>query len=219
MRHFLHEVSGLNIYETDEEKVEAIRAWWKENGLSVAGGLVIGLAAVFGWRAWVDHQESIAQQASAAFEQLVTTVESGNAAAARSQAALLMEKHGDTAYGALTQLLLARVEIANHQPVAARQALEKAMAQAPEPGLAKVAALRLARLLIAQGEVDAAAALIAKQDQGGAFAADFAALKGDIALAGGRISEARAAYDQAIAQGAANVELLQLKVENLPPAG
>lgn len=209
----------MNIYETDDEKVEAIKAWWKENALSVAGGLVIGLAAVFGWRTWVEYRDNLAQQASAAFEQLVATVESGNAAAARSQATLLLEKHGNTAYGALTQFLLARVEIAARQPEAARQALEKAMAQAPEPGLAKVAALRLARLLIAQGDMEAAAALIAKQDQRGPFAADFTALKGDIALAGGRIGEAKAAYDQAIAQGAANAELLQLKVENLPPAG
>jgi predicted negative regulator of RcsB-dependent stress response len=212
-------VNGLNVYETDEEKVEAIKGWWKENGLSVAGGLAIGLAAVFGWRAWVDYQENQAQQASAAFEQLVATVETGNADAARTQARLLLEKHGDSAYGALTQLMLAKVEIAAQQPQAARQALEQAMAKAPEPGLAKVAALRLARLLIAQGDQDTALALIAREDQGGPFAADFAALRGDLALAGGRVAEARADYQRAIAQGAANAALLQLKLENLPPAG
>jgi predicted negative regulator of RcsB-dependent stress response len=209
----------LNVYETDDEKVEAIKSWWKENGTSVAGGLIIGLAAVFGWRAWQDHRESQAQEASAAFEQLVTTVESGNNDAARSQAGLLLEKHGDSAYGALTELMLARVEIAANQPQAARQALERAMTKAPEPGLAKVAALRLARLLIAQGDLAAAMAIITKEDQGGPFAADFAALRGDLALADGRVAEARADYERAISQGAANTALLQLKLENLPPAG
>ncbi len=212
-------MTGLNVYETDDEKVEAIKSWWKENGTSVAGGLIIGLAAVFGWRAWQDHRESQAQEASAAFEQLVTTVESGNTDAARSQAGLLLEKHGDSAYGALTELMLARVEIAANQPQAARQALERAMTKAPEPGLAKVAALRLARLLIAQGELAAAMAIITKEDQGGPFAADFAALRGDLALADGRVAEARADYERAISQGAANTALLQLKLENLPPAG
>ena len=208
----------MNAYETDEEKVEAIKGWWKENGISVFGGLAIGLAAVFGWRAWVDHQEGMAQQASSAFEQLAATVETGNAAAARTQAALLLEKHGETPYGALANLLLARVEMDAKQPDAARKALEKVIAQAPDPGLARVAALRLARLLMAQGEMDAAATLIAQQDQGPAFKGDFAALRGDLALAAGRTAEARAAYDQAIALGAANAALLQLKVENLPPA-
>lgn len=208
----------MNAYETDEEKVEAIKGWWKENGISVFGGLAIGLAAVFGWRAWVDHQEGMAQQASSAFEQLAATVETGNAAAARTQAALLLEKHGETPYGALANLLLARVEMDAKQPDAARKALEKVIAQAPDPGLARVAALRLARLLMAQGDLDAAATLIAQQDQGPAFKGDFAALRGDLALAAGRTAEARAAYDQAIALGAANAALLQLKVENLPPA-
>lgn len=212
-------MTGLNVYETDDEKVEAIKSWWKENGTSVAGGLIIGLAAVFGWRAWQDHRESQAQEASAAFEQLVTTVESGNNDAARSQAGLLLEKHGDSAYGALTELMLARVEIAANQPQAARQALERAMTKAPEPGLVKVAALRLARLLIAQGDLAAAMAIITKEDQGGPFAADFAALRGDLALADGRVAEARADYERAISQGAANTALLQLKLENLPPAG
>lgn len=212
-------MTGLNVYETDDEKVEAIKSWWKENGTSVAGGLIIGLAAVFGWRAWQDHRESQSQEASAAFEQLVTTVESGNNDAARSQAGLLLEKHGDSAYGALTELMLARVEIAANQPQAARQALERAMTKAPEPGLAKVAALRLARLLIAQGDLAAAMAIITKEDQGGPFAADFAALRGDLALADGRVAEARADYERAISQGAANTALLQLKLENLPPAG
>jgi len=211
-------VSGLNTYETDEEKVEAIKGWWKENGISVFGGLAIGLAAVFGWRAWVDHQEGMAQQASSAFEQLAATVETGNAAAARTQAALLLEKHGETPYGALANLLLARVEMDAKQPAAARKALEQAMAKAPDPGLARIAALRLARLLMAQGDQEAAATLIAQQDQGAAFKGDFAALRGDLALAAGRAAEARAAYDQAIALGAANAALLQLKVENLPPA-
>lgn len=208
----------MNAYETDEEKVEAIKGWWKENGISVFGGLAIGLAAVFGWRAWVDHQEGMAQQASSAFEQLAATVETGNAAAARTQAALLLEKHGETPYGALANLLLARVEMDAKQPAAARKALEQAMAKAPDPGLARVAALRLARLLMAQGDLEAAATLIAQQDQGAAFKGDFAALRGDLALAAGRAAEARAAYDQAIALGAANAALLQLKVENLPPA-
>jgi predicted negative regulator of RcsB-dependent stress response len=114
--------------------------------------------------------------------------------------------------------MLARVEMVANQPQAARKALEQGIAQAPDPGLARIAALRLVRLLMAQGEMDAAAALIAQQDQGPAFKGDFAALRGDLALAAGRIAEARASYDQAIALGATNAALLQLKVENLPPA-
>jgi len=113
----------VNVYETDEEKIEAIKAWWKENAVSVIGGMVIGLMAVFGWRYWQSYQENLAQQASTTFEQLVANVEAGNSEVARRQAALILQKHGDSAYTALTHLVLARLEIAAQQPAAARQAL------------------------------------------------------------------------------------------------
>ena len=33
----------MSTYETDEEKVEALRKWWKDNGTSVIGGIVISM--------------------------------------------------------------------------------------------------------------------------------------------------------------------------------
>ena len=41
---------------TEEEQVEQLKKWWKENGLSIVGGVVVGLALVFGWRSWQHHQ-------------------------------------------------------------------------------------------------------------------------------------------------------------------
>jgi predicted negative regulator of RcsB-dependent stress response len=75
------------------------------------------------------------------------------------------------------------------------------------------------RVLIAEGDLEAASATIEKQDTGGAFSADFDALRGDIAAAAGHGGEARRAYSRAIAGGAANAHLLQLKLDNLAPAG
>jgi predicted negative regulator of RcsB-dependent stress response len=206
-------------YETDEEKVEAIKKWWKDNGTSVVAGVVIGLGAVFGWRAWVQHQDSVGQQASAAFEQLMASAESGNTESARTQADLLKEEFGGTPYAALASLLQARVDVEAGDPAAARAALEQAIETAADPAIASIAALRLVRLQIAAGELEAASATIERYDEGGTFAADFDALRGDLAAAAGRPAEAREAYTRAIAAGAANAELLRLKLENLPAAG
>lgn len=89
----------------------------------------------------------------------------------------------------------------------------------PDPGLTRIAALRLTRVLIAEGNLSTASDLAAKYDEGGSFAGAFAAARGDIASADGRPEDARAAYEQAIAAGAPNPEELRLKLENLPPAG
>ena len=39
-------------YETEEQQVEALKDWWKQNGLAVIGGAVLGVSALIGWRGW-----------------------------------------------------------------------------------------------------------------------------------------------------------------------
>jgi predicted negative regulator of RcsB-dependent stress response len=211
--------TALSIYETDEEKVEALKKWWKDNGTSVVAGVVIGLGAVFGWRAWVQHQDAVGQQASAAFEQLMASVESANTDSARAQATLLNEEFEGTPYTSLASLLRARIEIDSGDQAAAQAALKQAIETAPDPAVARIAALRLIRILIAEGALEDAAAAIEQHDEGGAFGAEFDALRGDVAAASGRLEDAREAYSRAIAAGAANGELLRLKLDNLPPTG
>jgi predicted negative regulator of RcsB-dependent stress response len=208
----------VNLYETDEEKVEALKKWWKENGLSVVAGVVIGLGAVFAWRFWVSYQDSRGQAASAAFEQLLASADAGKADAARKQAQAIQAQYKSTAYATLTALVRARVEARAGNTQGAKAALEEAMNGAPDPALAEVAALRLARVLIASGDLAAAQELVDRHGNAGSFAGDFAAVQGDVAAAQGRTAEARKAYQAAIAAGAADSELLQLKLENLVPA-
>ena len=54
-------------YETEEEQVEALKDWWKQNGLAVIGGAVLGISALLGWRGWNWHQENQANEASDIF--------------------------------------------------------------------------------------------------------------------------------------------------------
>jgi hypothetical protein len=83
-------------------------------------------------------------------------------------------------------LAAAKVRIETGDKAGAAAALESAIDTGAGPGLAKLAALRLARVLIDSGEQAKAAAVIDAHDDGGPFAADFAALRGDIAAAEGR---------------------------------
>jgi predicted negative regulator of RcsB-dependent stress response len=205
-------------YETDDEKVEAIKKWWKENGVAVIAGAAIGLGSIFAWRAWVGYRSSVEQQASAVFEQLLVSTDEGDTKSALAQAKLLDEEYASTSYAALAALAQARVELQAGRADGARAALEQVIADSPDPGITRIAALRLARLMIAGGDLAGATALIAKYDDGG-FSGAFAAVRGDIALAQGRIADARTAYEKAIATGAPSPELLRLKLDNLPPSG
>jgi len=206
-------------YETDEEKVEAIKKWWKENGISVVTGIAIGLGAILGWRAWIGYRDSVAQQASAAFEQLLARADTEDAKLALVQSEQLTEEFPTTIYATLAALVQARVALQVGNSAGARAALEQAIAGSPDPGIMRIAALRLARILVADGKLGAASDLVAKYDERGSFSGAFSAVRGDIAEAQGRVGEARAAYEQAIAAGAPNPDLLRLKLDNLPPAG
>ncbi len=201
--------------ETDEEKVEAIKKWWKENGVSVIAGIAIGLGGVFGWRAWVDYRDSVAQRASLAFEQLLVATAAGEAQSAGQQAKAIVEQYGTTPYAMLAELAAAKARIEANDPPGAIAALREAVDKAPDPGLAKLAALRLARLLVAEGELQQASGVIDAHDDGGAFSGDFAALRGDIAVAQGDPDTARDAYRAALDAGAGAAQLIELKLQDL----
>ncbi|NBC96218.1 MAG: tetratricopeptide repeat protein [Deinococcus-Thermus bacterium] len=204
---------------TDDEKAEAIKKWWKENGTAVVVGIVVGLALVFGWRAWSQHRTQVAQRASLGFEQLLMSAASGRTEAARKQAEALTEDYGGTPYAALADLALASVLVEDEQLEPAEKALRSAIERAPDPSLARLAAYRLARVLIAREALEEAEQMIDAHDDGTAFAADFAGLRGDIAAARGDLAAARDAYRQAIDGGAGMARLIELKLQDLPPGG
>lgn len=202
--------------DTDEEKVEAIKRWWKANGLAVIGGVVIGLGAVIGWRSWVDYRTNLAQRGSIAFEQLLMTAEAGDTASAEKQADAIVDTFASTPYAMFAELTRARLAVAAGDAAEAEAALREAIDRAPNAALTRLAALRLVRVQIDSGDLAAAAETINNHAGGAAFAGDFDVLRGDIAAAEGRFDDARAAYQSALAAGAGNPRLIQLKLQDLP---
>lgn len=209
----------MNYNETDEEKVESIKRWWKENGVSVAVGVAIGLTVVFGWRAWTDYRNAVGAQASTAFQQLLITAAAGEAGPTTKQAAALEQEFSSTPYPSLGALITARVLNESGDAAGAMANLQRVIAQAPDPAFVRLAALRLARIQLAEGQLDAALATVTAYDNSPAFTGDFAAVRGDIAAARGDTAAARSAYEKAIAAGTGLPQLIRLKLDNLPAAG
>jgi len=151
------------------------------------------------------------------FEQLVTSVEGSKHDEAAQKAATLRGSFDSTPYASFAEFIEARRLYEKKDIAGAKEALKQAMAKAAEPGLVAVAVLRLARLHISSGEFDAAAALLDKHSAPKDFAAEYAAARGDIARAKGKIAEARRAYQEALTGKVGQAEIIQLKLDNLPP--
>ena len=46
-------------YQTDDEVVESIKGWWKNNGSALFVGVLIVLVGNFGWRYYKNHQTTV----------------------------------------------------------------------------------------------------------------------------------------------------------------
>jgi predicted negative regulator of RcsB-dependent stress response len=200
-------------YQTEEEQVEAIKKWWKENGTSVITGLVIGLGAVFGWQGWNSYQERIGQEASVAFYQMLDAVDSERTEMASKQAELLRLDYASSSYGVLAAMTQARLKLEQGDVVAARAQLEWAMQNTSDASLKALAQLNLARLLLNEGDLDAASKMASVEE--GGFAGEFAELRGDIAVAKQELQDAREAYNLALSLTVSNPEMLQMKLDDL----
>lgn len=206
----------METYETEEQQVEALKKWWKENGRSVIAGIVIGLGAVGGWQAWNSYKGGVNEQAANAFAEITVAVDSGNTESAIKQAERLIEEYGSTSYATFAALTRAKLAMEAGDSVTAQSQLEWALDHAPDSGFEQIARIRLARVLFTKGDLDSAAALA--QQGSKAFAGEYAALRGDIAAARGDKNAARAAYQEALDNGASDPALIQMKLDDLAPA-
>lgn len=206
----------MNTYLSEEEQVEALKKWWKENGKSVIGGVVLGLLIVGGWRGWQHYERTQSEAASARYEQVLAAAESGQADATYSLAARLDAEFPGSPYTYLAALHVAKLKLAGGDKAGARGRLEWVRMNAEDSAIRQLATLRLARVLVDAGDLDDAQRILdgAPKD---ALAPELAELRGDVARARGQVAAARAAYEEAL-RGKGNSPLLRMKLDDLPAA-
>lgn len=211
----------METYTTEEQQVEAIKKWWAENKWSVIGGVIIGVSALWGGRAWQDGQKAYAEAASSNYQMMLEQMSRGNAEEASTQGALLLGEFSDTPYSALAALAMAKLKLDAGDVVAASSHLRWALDNTKETAVKHEARLRLAKLLFADGKLDEAQSLLAGAETA-EYTAAYEQLKGDIHLAAGQLESARTAYNRALSGMAPSErgrELLQMKLDNLGAAG
>ncbi|MBQ0761911.1 YfgM family protein [Marinobacter psychrophilus] len=210
---------------TDEEQVEAIKQWWKNNGSSLLIGIGAALAIVFGWQAWQNQQAEQRTEAASQFVTLMNAFGTDDETSADTIAFVaktLRDDHADSAYAVYANLMLARVQLMqNNDAEGAVESLQWALDKAVETQpLALVVRSRLAQAQMALEDYDAALATIDGAKDSDAFGARFAELRGDILLAKGDQAGARDAYLAAREQGDENRNgVLQLKLADLGVGG
>lgn len=202
-------------YETDEQQVEALKAWWDENGTSIIFAVVFALAAVGGWRGWQAWQGSRAQDASQLYAELIDRVERGDASASERFSAL-RDDYDNTPYAVLGALHEAKRLVTANDLGAAAEVLRYAADNASDADLQAVASIRLARVLLESGQADAALGAL-PSDAPESFEALVETVRGDILFEQDKLTEAKAAYQRAADSGGvtADPEFLDMQLVDL----
>ena len=211
-------MSSLDLQE--QEQVEALKAWWKENGKWVIGALVLGLLSFAGIRFWKSYQSGQAAEASKLYVEVLKQASSNDAKRVGDAADALVSRYGNSAYAPRAQLLAAQANLQARDIARAKVELQWVIEHASETGVQDTARLKLASVLLDEKKYDEALKqLDAVHPE--SFTGLFADLRGDVLSAQGKVAEARAAYQQAFDKTDAKSmyrNLIQLKMDGLGSA-
>jgi predicted negative regulator of RcsB-dependent stress response len=208
-------MSELDLHE--QEQVDALKAWWKQNSNWVYGLVTVALLAFAGSQFWKQHQASQANGAASLYTEVMKQTASGDAKRIGDAADALADRFSTSPYAARAQLLAAQTSQQAGDAARAKARLWWVIEHAEENGLQHVARLKLAAMLLDEKQYDDALKHLGTAHPA-AYDSVYADLKGDVLSAMGKTEEARAAYKQALEKAdaqAAQRNLIQLKLDGL----
>lgn len=205
----------MEIYETEEQQVAALKRWWKANGSSAITGVVIGIAMILGWNFWQNSQLENARNASSLYQQLLSAIDSKNSESADKISQRLVEQYDATVYAEYAALFQAKIKVGAGEFEQAKTILQQLMATS-EKEMQHVARIRLVRLMLATQQYEQGLQLISEVDatSSESFEGSYQELTGDLYSSLGRLGEARTAYQSALRLGQ-RTPLLQFKIDDI----
>jgi len=212
----------VSVHLSEEEQLESLKRWWKENGLQTVLMVVLVTGGWFGWQFWQDFKREQAEAASLQYIEMMDIAASS--ATSEEQLAkyshlahTLKDYYADSHYAHFAALLLARQAVDQNDLETAKQELEWVLENSTDEALEQIVRLRLARVQVELGEVDAALELLEKPSE--SFVSIYAEARGDFYLLENETEAARAAYQSALdslgARDAGARSVLEMKINQV----
>nr|WP_157352954.1 YfgM family protein [Pantoea agglomerans] len=191
-----------------------MRNFFANNGKALAIGVVIGIAALGGWRYWSSHQDDTAKTVSAQYQQLTSAMQAGKPETL--EAVNRFASENSNTYGALAAMDLAKQYVDAGQLDKAATLLQNGLKDTKDANLQAVINLRLARIQLQQNQADAALKTLdgVKGDGWTAIVAD---IRGEALLTKGDKQGARDAWGKGVESDASPAlkQMMQMKMNNL----
>ncbi len=215
----------MSVHLTEEEQIEALKRWWKAYGVTTVVAVAIAATGFFGWNQYKSHLAEKASEGSVRYQQFLLEVEKleedpeSESAQVRMQAlgSDLMNDYSGTLYADFVRLHNARQAVNQGDLARARTLLEEVGNKSADESIKQLAQLRLARVMVAQGEIEPALSILQRVPSD-AYAAMYAEARGDVLFMQNRLAEARTAYESALQamQDPVSIQrnLVQMKIDN-----
>ncbi|HBV90381.1 MAG TPA: hypothetical protein DEF80_05220 [Pantoea sp.] len=204
----------MEVYSNENEQTDALRNFFASNGKALAIGVVIGIAALGGWRYWSSHQDDTAKSVSAQYQQLTSAMQADKPETL--EAVNRFASENSNTYGALAAMDLAKRYVDAGQLDKAATLLQNGLKDTKDANLQAVINLRLARIQLQQNQADAALKTLdgVKGDGWTAIVAD---IRGEALLTKGDRQGARDAWSKGVESDASPAlkQMMQMKMNNL----
>jgi predicted negative regulator of RcsB-dependent stress response len=177
----------------EQEQLDEIKHFWKQYGNVITWILIATLAGFAAWNGYQFWQKNQASQAAAMLDEVEKAIRVGDNLKIERAFGDMKERFSSTAYAHQAGLLVGKALFESGQLEGAKSALNWVSEKSADSGYASVAKLRLASLLVEGKNLDEALKTLSVP-----IALEFDALvadrRGDIFMAQGNKSEAKAEY-------------------------
>lgn len=198
----------------EEQEINQLKEWWKENGKTIIVAFILGVGGMFGWRYWQAHQAEQIAQASAQYDALINSVQQDEQAK-KANIEQFVQANSKTAYAVFALLDEAKKATEKQDFSAAEANLNQALTQSQDEVLTSIIALRLSAVQFQLGQLDNALSTL-NQVKGESFNARKAILTGDIQVAKGDKVAAKNSFEQAQQSGSQlEQQMAKMKLNNL----
>lgn len=207
----------MEIYRTEEQQLDALRQWWKNNHKLVLWTSGIVIAGVLIIKGFQHHEDSDRYIASEKYNVLLKSHEENDLITQKQKADELMNKYGKSSYATLAALIQAKAAVDEKQYDEAVKYLTFAQKQATAQELKSISTVRLARLYLAEQKWDDVEKVL-KQAENSGYLTLLEEVKGDYYLFKQDLTKAREAYLAAIESDPTKGEkrpILRMKLEEI----
>ncbi len=180
----------------EQEQLAELKHFWNTYGNLITWAVIVVFGSIAAWNGWQYWQRTQAAQAAVMYDEVERAAQAGDTERVERAFSDMKDKFGRTSYAQQAGMLAAKVLVEKGKPDAAKAALVWVADKSSDEAYQAVAHLRLAAIFVEAKSYDEALKQVSG-DFPTAFQPLAADRRGDIYLAQGKKSEAKAEYSKA----------------------